>query len=106
MPNLWLLKAGSMIGGSTFGNPQITIKAPTEDKAPNKIVNSNMIGTNAGKDHIGLPPMIRGQSLADAHHVNQVPNVKPAKPKINVTHGIYERGIPIASSISCNGNGE
>jgi hypothetical protein len=48
---------------------------------------------------MGFPEIIIGQSTADVHHVNQVPKANPVRPKMKVTQGIKERGIPIASSM-------
>src|SRR5262249_4804291 len=46
-----------------------------------------------------------GQSTAATHQVNQVPKVKPARPKTKVTQGNQDNLIPQASSKPCTGKG-
>ena len=89
--NLWLVKSGSMIGGSTFGSPQNANNAITDERAANKIVSSNITGTNAGPEKNGLPPTLIGQSTADVQYVRAKPLKSHVVPMMSVTHGIFER---------------
>jgi len=75
------------------------------DRAPNKIVISNMMTTYGGTEPTGLPPTTMGQSY-DIQSVSQAPTAQPAIPPISVNIRTGLTAWPSASSISWRGMGE
>src|SRR5262245_56192972 len=104
-PNRSSVNRGSYVtDGVSFGSRPRMRMANTVDKPPSRIVNSNAMMMNGGKETGALPPVSNDQ-MSDDQMVRKNPVAVPVKPPINVNRRTFDSGRTRSTSCSISSMG-